>query len=198
MADKIAGVVLAGGQSRRFGVPKAFAKKGKKRFYQYSVEALEPFTDTIIIVTNPKLEEFFHQDKKNFAIIKDNKAYQGLGPLAGIYTAMETISADWFMVVPVDVPFINCSVFKILITYLDEKTDAAIPVVSGKIQPLISIFHSEVKELIRNQLDKQELSVQQLLQQCRVKYVPMEEEQPFYNINRQTDYKKWIGNYDEI
>src|SRR5699024_4271560 len=138
MEGKSVGVVLAGGQSRRFGSPKAFAKKDGKEFYLHSIDAIKPFVDSIALITNPQLENYFNE--KEVKVILDKPEYQGKGPLAGIYTAMDTFSAEWYMIIPIDVPFIDQQIMKILTDHLDEDVDAVIPVVSGNIQPLIAIY----------------------------------------------------------
>ncbi|PZD84759.1 molybdenum cofactor guanylyltransferase [Bacilli bacterium] len=193
MKDKIIGIVLSGGQSRRFGSPKAFARKDGKYFYQYSIDALSSVVDSFVLVTNPTLiGKFLYEQEVNFAIITDKKEYEGLGPLAGIFSGMEYIRGDWYVISPIDVPFINGNIFQSLLLHRDKNIDAIIPVVSGKIQPLLSIYHYRVKRLIQLQLKSNTLSVQELLKKCRVKYVSMEEEKAFYNINRRSDYEKWI------
>lgn len=193
MKDKIIGIVLSGGQSRRFGSPKAFARKDGKYFYQYSIDALSSVVDSFVLVTNPTLiGKFLYEQEVNFAIITDKKEYEGLGPLAGIFSGMEYIRGDWYVISPIDVPFINGNIFQSLLLHRDKNIDAIIPVVSGKIQPLLSIYHYRVKRLIQLQLKSNTLSVQELLKKCRVKYVSMEEEKACYNINRRSDYEKWI------
>jgi len=188
------GVILAGGQSRRFGSPKAFAEKEGKPFYRYSVEALEPYTSSLLIVTNPTLSHLFQERKESIKVIHDVCKYQGQGPLAGIYTAMEKHNADWYLVLPIDVPFIDQRVIELLTKEIGAGVEAIIPIVSGKKQPLISIFHHSVKNRIKEQLDRGNRSVQHVLETINVNYVTINEEQAFININHQTEYKRYIDN----
>ncbi|WP_060668358.1 molybdenum cofactor guanylyltransferase [Oceanobacillus caeni] len=170
MKDKIIGIVLSGGQSRRFGSPKAFARKDGKYFYQYSIDALSSVVDSFVLVTNPTLiGKFLYEQEVNFAIITDKKEYEGLGPLAGIFSGMEYIRGDWYVISPIDVPFINGNIFQSLLLHRDKNIDAIIPVVSGKIQPLLSIYHYRVKRLIQLQLKSNTLSVQELLKKVQSK-----------------------------
>lgn len=189
---KIAGILLAGGQSRRFGSPKAFLQMDGKYFYQYSVDSMREIVNSIVIVTNTDLKASFYAEEDTFTIITDQKNVKGLGPLAGICTGMKYISADWYMTAPIDVPFINTAVFHTLLSYKKDGVDAIVPVVSGEIQPLIAIYHHRVKEVILDQLQKELLSAHQLLENSHVIYVPIEEERCFYNINRREDYNRWI------
>lgn len=191
---KFVGVILAGGESKRFGSPKAFAEKEGKAFYLYSMEALKPYTSHIIIVTNPELEPVFLSENVPAEIIKDIDEYRKQGPLGGIYTAMEQYKGEWYMVIPIDVPFIERKIMEKLMKNIEPNIDAVIPVVSGKIQPLISIYHYNVKSKIKRNLDNNRRSVQKLLDVCMVKYVPIDEAELFVNINSQVDYQKYIGN----
>src|SRR5690625_1015821 len=105
MTGKMIGIVLAGGQSRRFGSPKAFAKKDGKEFYQYSIDAIKQLVNSVVISTNDQLEKNF--SITGYEMITDIEKFKEKGPLAGIYTVMNTFSAEWYMVIPVDVPFMN-------------------------------------------------------------------------------------------
>src|SRR5699024_5684787 len=97
----ITGVLLAGGASRRYGEPKAFATYQGKSFYQWALEALQPYTDHIIIVSHPDLYDRFVKDA-SCNVVQDDPRFQGLGPLAGIYSAMKAMAADWYCVLACD------------------------------------------------------------------------------------------------
>src|SRR5690625_1782148 len=193
MIKNIVGVILAGGESRRFGSPKAFALRDHIPFYQYSLQAIEPFVSSTLIVTNPKLEVFFTNEEVKMNVVIDEEKYRAQGPLAGIYTVMDTVVSEWYMVVPIDVPFVEQLVFKRLIKYIDEDdVDAIVPIVHGQKQPLLSIYHYSMKKWIKKQLDMGKRSVHQLISERKVIYVSIEEEKPFTNINWQEDYQQLV------
>ena len=54
---KTIGIVLAGGQSKRFGEPKALALRRGKPFLFYSVEALRPIVDQVVVVAQPHIQK---------------------------------------------------------------------------------------------------------------------------------------------
>lgn len=147
MSEDISGIILAGGRSRRFGSPKAFAEKDGIPFYQYSVEALSPFTNKIVVVTNKELLPRFNRLESNkFEVIIDSNEVEGEGPLAGIYSVMKRGDSAWYMVLPVDVPFVQEKVFKQLMGNLDDYFDAIIPIVQNKNQPLFGLYNHSVKQ----------------------------------------------------
>lgn len=189
--EKFTGILLAGGESKRFGKPKAFALKGSKPFYVHSLEALKPFVEKIIIVTNKKLHHRF-PFSSSIEVIHDFKEYKGNGPLAGIYSTMEIYFSEWYVVAPVDVPFIEQEVYGELIKHVDNDYDAIVPIATGKIHPLIALYRSSLKEKIKNKLDEGNLSVRRLLKDVQVKYVQFDNDMPFYNINNQKEYKKYL------
>jgi molybdopterin-guanine dinucleotide biosynthesis protein A len=197
MTRNIVGVVLAGGESKRFGSPKAFAKKDDIPFYQYSVEAIAPFVRTTMIVTNPKLHPLFAERERSTQVVMDHEDYLAQGPLAGIYTAMDIVNADWYMVIPIDVPFAKASVFDLLTNYMGEGVDAIVPEVNNKKQPLFALYHHSMKKDIKNQLDRGERSLHQLLKDKQVIYVPMKEDKAFTNINWKKDYQRLVQTEDE-
>lgn len=193
MIKNIVGVILAGGESKRFGSPKAFALRDHIPFYQYSLQAIEPFVSSTVIITSPKLEGFFINKDVKTSIVNDEEKYRGQGPLAGIYTAMDTIFTEWYMVIPIDVPFIEQWVFNRLIKYIaKDGLDAIVPIVNGKKQPLLSIYHYSMKKRIKKQLDMEKRSVHELLNESKVVYVSIDEEKPFTNINCQNDYQQFV------
>ena len=103
------GIVLAGGLSRRFGSPKAFARIENEYFYERAIDALEPHCDEVVIVTRPELLDRYAPSEK---VITDLPEFAGLGPLAGILSAMESVEADRYVVLPCDMPYVNAEVIR--------------------------------------------------------------------------------------
>ncbi|BCB02490.1 molybdenum cofactor guanylyltransferase [Bacillus sp. KH172YL63] len=180
------GILLAGGESRRYGSPKAFAKRDGKAFYQYSLDALKPLCSSIIVVTRPELLHLF-DEAQGIGIMTDKETYKGQGPLAGIFTAMDEGDAEWYIVLPTDVPFIGEKICRYLMEQIEPGVEAVVPVAAGREQPLIAVYHHTVKDVIEGQLSSGKRSLRSLFTHINVKYVQMKEEEYFRNINRPED-----------
>ncbi|MCG5104374.1 molybdenum cofactor guanylyltransferase [Oceanobacillus alkalisoli] len=190
MPENVVGVILAGGRSRRFGTPKSFAEKDNKPFFRWSLDAIAPVVDDIILITNQDLKGKFPTDLK-VEIVTDMETFAGKGPLAGIYTAMLEKKACWYVIIPTDVPFMKAEVFKRLLAER-KKVQAVIPVVNERLQPLIGLYHHTLKQEIETLLETDRLHMRALLDKANVKFVPFTEEKPFININRLEDFDSHI------
>ncbi|MHA6251766.1 molybdenum cofactor guanylyltransferase [Oceanobacillus sp. CAU 1775] len=189
---KIAGILLAGGYSRRFGKPKAFVKKDGKYFFQYSLDVLNKIADPVVIVTNEKLESLF-REKTTVPIYNDIDSYKGKGPLAGIYTAMSMVEAEWYAVAPVDTPFITEDIYIELMKEINDENKAIIAVTDEHEQPLIALYHYSLKEVIEQLLKENRLSIKALLNQTQTAYKSFTELDSFININLQSEYERYIN-----
>ena len=186
---KIAGIVLAGGRSSRFGEPKALAMWQGKPFIEHSVEALqEVVTDIVVISHSDITNELSHI--LNVPVIEDIELYKGKGPLAGLVTGMEYASADWYIVAPCDTPNISKEWAMGLSAQADEAYEAIIPIVEGRKQPLLALYQSSVKGKIERLLKEEKRSMQGLLSQCNVQYVTVEEADVFVNVNTKEEYNE--------
>ena len=79
-------VILAGGASRRFGEPKAFAKWKGGMFYEQAKKAFGG-GETVIISRPEHIKKFLSNRERH--VFADEPRFRGMGPLAGIYTAMK-------------------------------------------------------------------------------------------------------------
>ncbi|MBA2874899.1 molybdenum cofactor guanylyltransferase [Thermaerobacillus caldiproteolyticus] len=189
--EQMVGAVLAGGESRRFGSPKAFAKREGMYFFQIAINALRPFVEDIYIVSHPSLLLRFQQltDEK---IIMDEEVYRGQGPLAGIYTVMKNTKAEWVFVLPCDMPYMRTNTVANMIRYVDETFDAILSAHFGRIQPLVGMYHRRTLERMEQLLEAGENRMMSLLNRCRVRYVNehdfIEEEGVFRNVNERDEY----------
>ena len=82
VADAPFGVVLAGGESSRYGAPKALATVGGVRIVDRVIAALRRVTAEIIVSAN---EPALFRDL-GLPVYPDER--EGLGPLGGIYTTL--------------------------------------------------------------------------------------------------------------
>lgn len=189
------GILLAGGMSRRFGEPKAFAMYKDKPFYQWAKEALEPNTDGIVIVSHPELHNQFEQNGETY-IEEDLPPFQGKGPMAGIYTVMERYEREWYVVIPCDTPKMNATIIARMQGFVKEDIDAVIPVINGKSQPLIAIYHQRVQPILEELLSDGNYKMKSILERCRVQWVTEQDlqidGQEFENINDQKAFQSLI------
>ncbi len=209
MKKGMTGILLAGGQSRRFGKPKAFEMYHGKALYMYALEALLPSVNQLMIVSEPTLTDRFKKELLNrpksdgllwdVLLIEDVESYKGKGPLAGIYSAMTAVNREYYAVLPCDAPFITADVFSRMMDKLvpheithHEKMDAVIPVIDGYQQPLIAIYHRRCLALIESLLKQNLLSMKDLLKHLHTLYMSeadfgVDAVKQFKNINTMKD-----------
>ena len=190
---KTVGVVLAGGLSRRFGSPKAFARLGTGYFYERALEALEPFCEEVVVVTREDLLERF---APGVPTMIDLPEVAGLGPLAGIFSAMEAIDAESYAVLPCDMPYVDYGIMN-GIRELHQGSVTAV-LASGKYHPLVSIWSKELKEPILDALEHEQLSVMKFLNNHDVTWIngsslTENEKRVFTNINMPIDLERSWG-----
>ena len=79
--ERKVGVLLAGGESRRFGVPKAFSSYKGKAMYQWALDALAPLVEKTVVISHPTLIERFKQECA-LPVLEDEEKYHGqhIGP----------------------------------------------------------------------------------------------------------------------
>ncbi|WP_088011142.1 molybdenum cofactor guanylyltransferase [Gottfriedia acidiceleris] len=186
----IAGVVLAGGKSSRYGKPKMFETYKDKLLYEYSVEALkENSISPIIISTNEKLVPYFSKNDLDFVIEGEAEEYQG--PLYAMYNAFSNRPRyDWYFVLACDTPFITADFVKNMIAKAENtNVDAIVPIQSDKLQPLFALYHRNSIEKMKEILDKNNRKVQLLFSEVHVMTVQFSsDDMIFKNINRPNDW----------
>lgn len=194
---KTVGVILAGGLSRRFGSPKAFAKMKGRYFYEYTVDALKPYCHEIVVVTRPELVERFPSELQ---VIVDDPSHAGNGPLAGIYSAMKRFTAVRYIVLPCDMPFIH----EQFIEGLLQNKEANIVAVKTSTQdhPLVSVWKPSVLKALGNTLNQKQFRVVPFLEKVHAKWIDAESlsedfETILKNINHQSDLERGEGRWTQ-
>src|SRR2546421_12906263 len=101
----VAGYILAGGGSRRFGRDKALAEVGGRPMLVRMIELLQSVTRPVKIVAVPSKYAAFGAE-----IVEDR--WPGEGPFGGIITALEDAAksprgCEWNLIVGCDMPFLT-------------------------------------------------------------------------------------------
>lgn len=187
---KIVGIVLSGGNSTRFGEPKAFYQINGKYLIQYSIEAMKRLVERIVVVTQPNFIDIL-QGNTTYDVIVDAEEFEGDGPLAGIYSAMKKVHAEKYLVLPCDTPFINEQTLKelLIIANSNPSKDAIVPIVEGRKQPLIAIYQRRCLPKMEKNLRENKRKMGMLLSEVNTLFVKEDpfDKLSFRNINFKED-----------
>lgn len=183
-AQEITGVVLAGGKSARFGSNKALSKFNGKTFLQHTVERLQPFTKEVVIAGS-----YPEYENADIPVLAD--IVEGIGPLGGIYTALEYSRTPRILVMTCDMPLISGEV----ITYMleaagDETVTGWEQSEHGGMFPLL--VSKEAVSRVKEAIGKGQFSVKQLFDSEDTKLIAIPEawRHCFVNINNQEEYDR--------
>ncbi|MCP3763030.1 molybdenum cofactor guanylyltransferase [Domibacillus sp. A3M-37] len=187
---KTAGIVLAGGQSSRYGRPKMFETYKEKPFYQYSVNALSANgLNPIIISTNPLLADGF--DTARVDLVLENEMHNG--PLFAIHHVMKQYDEpEWFFVLSADIPFVTETFVYQLLAHRHSDYNAIVPVQENKLQPLLALYHRQCLPMMEQVLNENKRSLMALLKNTAFKTIPFtKKEHSFININTISDLNEY-------
>jgi len=195
--NKITGIVLAGGKSRRMGAEKGMLKFGGKRLIEHAIFVLEKVCDRIIIIENSDTYDFLGYPV--FADIIPNA-----GPMGGIYTGLMNSETDLNLVLSCDMPFISEKTLR----YLMDNTqgfDVAVPWHSAqKFEPMCAAYHKNTIAVFEEFIQNNNYKVFDIYSHLNVNKIQMSAELNFYkpylfdNLNSKADLKKANQYVDEV
>ncbi len=142
----IAGAVLAGGKSLRFGKNKALQTFRGKRFIDLAVQSLRPLCDPVMAVVN-EIEPY-----RDTGAVLVRDLLPDLGPLAGIYTALLYSPCEWVFVKATDMPFLVPEMAALLIGAAKEGFDAVVPKAGEFFDPLLALYNRRCMPVIARRL----------------------------------------------
>jgi molybdopterin-guanine dinucleotide biosynthesis protein A len=194
--ENLIGIILAGGESSRFGTPKAFATYEDKHFYQHAIDALTPYVNQIVIVSHPSIRPRF-DNLVECKVIEDIEPYIGKGPLSGLYSAMHQFHGSWYIVLPCDMPCFNSIAAKKLLSMKDDRFDAIVPQIAGSLHPLSAVYHRRSFRQLELQLATGNYRLINFIERLSASILTEQQleldEGAFQNINDWNAYKR-LGN----
>lgn len=115
--------VLVGGQSQRMGQDKAILRlrPDDPPLLRLVIDRVQPLTDDLVLI-GPNRAEY---DQFGVTIIPD--AAPGIGPLAGIASALANAKYDACLIVACDMPFLNPALLAYMVSLPRTSYDALVP-----------------------------------------------------------------------
>ena len=191
--NKILGVVLAGGKSKRFGEDKSQVKLHGKILIDYILSEITDQFNEILVVTNNPIR---FKDSSKILTTKDFE--EGLGPLGGILTSMKWIKDqkkdyEWISTFPSDTPFFTNKELKIFYENIDIKKSKLFFIKNKETRHnIFGLWSLDLLKKLETDLQKGERKVEVWADTVGVETINIEYEKrdPFFNINTKEDLEK--------
>jgi molybdopterin-guanine dinucleotide biosynthesis protein A len=188
----IAGVLLAGGQSRRMGGgDKCLLSLGGKPILAHAIERARPQVAALALNANGDAARF-----AAFGLPVVPDGIEGfVGPLAGVLAGLDWAVAAVPGVTHVasfatDAPFLPRDLVPRLVAALDGRHELAAAASRGRTHPVFGLWPTTIRDALRRALvDEGVRKVDRFTERYRLAVVdfPVAEVDPFFNTNHQDD-----------
>ncbi|WP_425148134.1 molybdenum cofactor guanylyltransferase [Deinococcus sp.] len=182
---RLTGAITAGGRSRRFGQDKALYRMGGHTLLERAAFSLGACWPRLLIAPEGRYA------LADWEAVGDLRP--GLGPLAGLETALSAAPAGWLAYCAVDLPCLTPAYWGRLLarTQPDARTVVGLDA-QGRRQPLAALYHSSALATVSALLDAGERRMLALLDELESVSVPWSELQDlggqlYHNLNTPQD-----------
>ena len=178
----VAGYVLTGGRSSRFGSDKAIYPFRGKAMALWVAEAVLAHVPTVTLVGDPDLHSSL-----GMPVIPDQVT--GAGPLGGIVAALAHAKCEWCLIAACDMPMVAGAPLAALIGKAARSGGKAIlpRTPDGRVQPLCAIYPTAARAPLEDALVDGVRKVTEALERLAWEPFDVESPQPFSNINQLGD-----------
>ncbi|MBI2935894.1 MAG: molybdenum cofactor guanylyltransferase [Chloroflexi bacterium] len=159
-------IVLAGGQSKRIGLPKAFLPLGSTTLVQTVVAGLRSVFPRVMVVVREKRGWGDLEAEPGVEVLEDQRPQRG--PLVGLARGLAASRSPWCFVAACDMPFLQRQVILRMTKHLDG-CDILLAQVGGHTQPLHAFYSKGCLPHVEALLSQDVTSLLALLPRCRVR-----------------------------
>ncbi len=191
------------------GSNKALLPLGGVPVIERLIRELEMVAERVIIAGGSQPEAYSYLGKE---VLCD--AFPGSGPLAGLHAGLTAAETPWSLAVACDMPFASREVFEWLAKHArqaeesvarnaqGEGIEAIIPVVQGRVQPLLAAYRRNVLSGLEQELQSGNLKLTRWTENLRAEYADgaamaaaagLPQERIPFNMNRPDDYRQALG-----
>jgi len=179
----LTGFILAGGKSARMGQDKALLDWHGRTLLDHMTNLISVVAEKVHVVGRDPLPD----------------RLQGLGPLSGIATALETSATDANLVVAVDLPSLTEEFLRYLKSEAERSNDPLTACKIGSDFPLCLVIQRRLLPEVQRQLALRDLSIHALIENSPSHLISEREllsagfnASLFRNINTEQDYRDYL------
>jgi molybdopterin-guanine dinucleotide biosynthesis protein A len=186
ISDSVSAIILAGGQSRRMQREKSLLPVNGRTLIESVIAQISPHCEEIIISTAAKDKFAFLK----LPLVEDEMP--GQGPLIAIMSALRVSAHAINFVLACDIPFIHIPFMQEIIS-LAKAHDIVVPRYrDGRFESLFAAYNRSIIPVIETQIKKGDLKISHLFPVCHTKFVPMDDEKWFRNLNTLKEYHDYF------
>ncbi len=185
--NNIAGIILAGGNSKRFGTDKSELNFNGLSLLQRIISEHKKILEEVYVIGK--------EDNEIDNAIGIRDKISNIGPIGGLFTAMHNIDTNWYLLSPCDMPFLMHTDLNKIIKICEKRSVDAIVAKSQKgIEPLVAIYNRSIFSTIEKNINNAKYSIRGIFKEIKIQYLNFDEKifekDPFFNINYRDDYMK--------
>ena len=162
-----AGIVLAGGRSRRMGTPKAWLDWHGEPLLRRVVGLVARGAGGPVIVVRAPGQEL-PALPAGVRVVED--AREGRGPLQGLLAGLEAADGEVAFAASTDVPFLHPR-FVAAVCRAVDGADAAVPFVDGFRQPLAAAYRTALVPLVAELVEAGRMKTGFLFERCETRWL---------------------------
>ncbi len=200
LENKKGAILLAGGDSKRLGQPKALLDFCGQTLISRMVNILSCYFSSITLVTD-RPDQY---EGLPVRFTDDLLTDRVKSPLRGIHAGLSLSTLPYQFVVACDMPFLNLELIGYMETYANHY-DAVVPRVDSYYQPLYAFYSKNCIEIIEKQIKLGNYKIIDFYSRINVCYISEAEigrfdpgQKSFFNINTWEDYQKALLQLEEI
>lgn len=188
----IAGLLLAGGRSSRFGSEKALAGLGGVSLLEHGLATLQAGCGLVAISADPASGAAALARDRGLAVLEDPPGL-AKGPLAGVLAGLRWAAAqgaDRLATAPCDTPFLPADLVVRLDAALGQDDGAAAARASDGLHPLCGVWRTRLAEPLAARLAQGHPPVRAIIETLGGRIVDFPDPAAFVNVNTRQDLSR--------
>ena len=178
-------LVLAGGDSRRMGRPKAWLEVGDTYLLRYVADRLAPaFSEVVVSFAEPEQLE----QPVPYRIVFDRK--RSAGPLAGLESGLVAAKTDLVFAVACDMPYVTQELAAVAVA-ASRGCDAAIARVDGRVEPVCAAYARSALPKITRALNEGRFTAAEVVAELDVTWLAGLDAEAFRSLNTPADLARF-------